>query len=161
MNTFEHLAKKKKELDKLRPLPGETIQSLEDWIKVELTYSSNAIEGNTLTRAETAEVIEKGVTAVIKGKPLKDQLEAINHAKAVEFIRQLGRQKKSHQLITEEDILAIHKTILSGVDDTWSGKYRKSDVFVRGAAVEFPAPQQVPYNMAEFMQWLESSQEDN
>src|SRR3989344_9214870 len=146
MNIFENLTKKKKELDKLRALPAETIQSLEDWIKVELTYSSNAIEGNTLTRAETAQVLEKGTAAIIKGKSLKDQLEAINHAKAVEFIRQLGRQKKSDQFITEEDILAIHKTILSGIDDTWAGKYRKSDVFVRGAAVEFPAPQKVPYH---------------
>ena len=72
MNIFENLTKKKKELDKLRPLLGQTIQSLEDWIKVELTYSSNAIEGNTLTRAETAEVLEKGAAAIIKGKSLKD-----------------------------------------------------------------------------------------
>ena len=72
MNIFENLTKKKKELDKLRALPAETIQSLEDWIKVELTYSSNAIEGNTLTRAETAEVLEKGAAAIIKGKSLKD-----------------------------------------------------------------------------------------
>lgn len=155
---LETLTKKKQELDKYRPLPGETAQSLEDWIRVELTFASNAIEGNTLTRAETAEVIEKGVTAVIKRKPLKDQLEAISHAKAVEFIKTLAKQKKGHQFITEEDILAIHKIILTGIDDPWAGKYRKTEVFIKGATVEFPSPQKVPYHMAEFGQWLEGQQ---
>ena len=41
-----------------------------------LTYTSNAIEGNTLSAAETTLVIEKGIT--IGGKPLKDHLEAID-----------------------------------------------------------------------------------
>ena len=38
------------------------------------------LKGNTLTRKETAEVLEKGITAVISEKPLRDQIEAINHA---------------------------------------------------------------------------------
>ncbi|OGY24628.1 MAG: hypothetical protein A2172_05250 [Candidatus Woykebacteria bacterium RBG_13_40_15] len=156
---LEKLVKKKQELEKLKPLSDQSAQNLAEWLKVELTYSSNAIEGNTLTRAETAEVIEKGVTAVIKGKPLKDQLEAVNHAKAIDFIKTLATQKKGHQSITEEDILAIHKTILTGIDDLWAGKYRKSEVFIRGATVELPQPQKVPYLMAEFTQWLEGQQE--
>jgi len=158
---LEKLAKKKRELEKLKPLSDINAQTLADWLKVELTYSSNAIEGNTLTRAETAEIIEKGVAAVIKGKPLKDQLEAINHAKAIDFIKVLAAQKKGHQFITEGDILAIHKTILTGIDDLWAGKYRKSEVFIRGATVELPQPQKVPYLMAEFTQWLEGQQEEH
>ena len=39
-----------------------------------MTYNSNAIEGNTLSLKETAWVIQEGIT--IKGKPLKDHLEA-------------------------------------------------------------------------------------
>lgn len=57
------LTKKKQQLDALRPLPKELIKNLEEWFRVELTYSSNAIEGNTLTRLETAEVIKKSVLA--------------------------------------------------------------------------------------------------
>lgn len=158
---LEQMTKKKRELEKLKPLSDINAQTLADWLKVELTYSSNAIEGNTLTRAETAEVIEKGVAAVIKGKPLKDQLEAINHAKAIDFIKVLATQKKGHQSITEDDILAIHKFILSGIDDTWAGSYRKTEVFIRGATVELPKPQKVPYLMAEFVQWLEGQQEEH
>jgi Fic family protein len=44
----------KRELDSLRPLNAQTVQALNEWHRVELTYSSNAIEGNTLTRSETA-----------------------------------------------------------------------------------------------------------
>lgn len=65
------LTKKKKLLDKYLPLKEEALKNLEDWLRVELTYSSNAIEGNTLTRIETAEVMEKGISAVISGKLLK------------------------------------------------------------------------------------------
>lgn len=157
--TLKRLADKKQELDSKKPLTPDVLKNLEGWLKVELTYSSNAIEGNTLTRIETAEVIEKGGSAALKGKPLKDQLEAINHAKAVEFIRDLAKQKKAHQYITEEDILAIHKIILTGIDDEWAGRYRESEVFIKGATVEFPLPQNVSYAMDEFMQWLETQQD--
>lgn len=155
------LKKRKEELDKYKPLPPELVKNLEDWFRVELTYSSNAIEGNTLSRIETAEVIERGTAAVISGKPLKDQLEAINHAKAIEFIKQLAQKKKSHQFITEQDIKDIHKIILTGIDDNWAGKYRQSEVFIRGSDAEFPLPHAVPYAMGEFIQWLESIQDVN
>ena len=152
------LTEKKEELDKQEPLTADALQNLEEWLKVELTYSSNAIEGNTLTRLETAEVIEKGGSASLKGKSLKDQLEAVNHAKAVEFIRILAKQKKGHQYITEEDIKAIHKIILTGINDEWAGRYRESEVFIKGTDVSFPLPHKVPYHMTEFVQWLESQQ---
>lgn len=156
---LKRLTQKKKELDNKKPLAVDVLKNLEEWLKVELTYSSNAIEGNTLTRIETAEVIEKGISAVLKGKPLKDQLEAINHAKAVEFIKTLAKQKKRHQFITEEDIKAIHKFILTGINDEWAGKYRQTEVFIRGAGVDFPLPHKVPYHMEKFIQWLKTQKD--
>ena len=154
---LKQLAEKKQRLDK-QPLTADVLKNLEEWLKVELTYSSNAIEGNTLSRIETAEVIEKGMAAVIEGKSLKEQLEAINHAKAVEFIKTLAKQKKGHQFVSEKDIKAIHKIILTSINDEWTGKYRQSEVFIKGAVVEFPLPHKVPYHMAEFIQWLETQQ---
>ncbi len=50
---------KKNQLDCYRPLNTALANNLRDWFRVELTYTSNAIEGNTLTRAETALVVEK------------------------------------------------------------------------------------------------------
>lgn len=59
---IEQLTQKKERLDSLRPLPDALVRNLDDWFRVELTYTSNAIEGNTLTRLETALVVEKGIT---------------------------------------------------------------------------------------------------
>ena len=158
---LKRLTAKKQELDKFKPLPQELIKSLGEWFKVEITYSSNAIEGNTLSRIETAEVIEKGISAVISGKALRDQLEAVNHAKALEFIKTLAKQRTGHQFITENDIKAIHKIILTGIDDQWAGKYRQTEVFIKGADVEFPSAHKVSYLMTEFIQWLEDQQKEH
>ncbi len=152
------LSEKKKQLDSYQPIPQELRKNIEEWLKVELTFSSNAIEGNTLTRIETAEVIERGITAVINGKPLKDQIEAINHAKALDFINQLAVTRKSHQFITEKDILAIHKIILTGIDDNWAGKYRLTEVFIRGSNAEFPMPNTLHVEMRNFINWLQAQQ---
>lgn len=159
IDRLKQLTDKKQELDKYQPLPDELLESLEEWLKVELTYSSNAIEGNTLSRLETAEVIERGVTAVISGKPLKDQLEAINHAKALEFIKDLASKRTSHQFITEEAILGIHQIILTSIKDWATGKYRTSEVFMKGSDVEFPLPRQIPRLIKEFIHWLQGQQE--
>src|ERR1035437_93369 len=157
-NILDLLSDKKRQLDTHKPLPKELITNIEEWLRVELTYTSNAIEGNTLTRIETAEVIERGVTAIISGKSLKEQLEALNHAKAVDFVKELATKLKGHQFITEQNILAIHKIILSGIDDAGAGVYRNVDVFIRGKDVEFPRPNAVPQLMKEFIHWLEGQQ---
>lgn len=155
---LQRLSAKRNEFSQLKPLPRGVTKNLEEWLKVELTYSSNAIEGNTLSRIETAEVIERGIAATISGKSLKDQLEAINHAKAVEFVKELANKRKSHQFITEEDILAIHKIILTQIMDDWAGKYRKTQVFIRGADIELPEPQKVPLLMKKFIESLAGQQ---
>ena len=161
LSKLQELTNKKAQFDNLKPLNPELENQLEDWLKTELTYSSNAIEGNTLTRQETAEVIKKGISATISGKPLKDQLEAINHGEAVEYIRGLAEKLKGHQFITEKHILAIHRIILGGIDDKWAGRYRETEVFIRGANVTLPPPQKVTYLMDDFIQWLEMQQEEH
>jgi len=159
MSNLDLLTSKKKKLESLKPIDEHTLQNLEDWLKVELTYSSNAIEGNTLSRMETAEVLEKGVSATISGKPLKDQIEAINHAKALDFIKELAKKRKSHQFIAEEDILGVHRLILSGIIDDWAGRYRQTQVYIRGTNLDLPKPNDVPILMRKFIEWLADQQE--
>ena len=89
---LKQLIKKKAQLDKLRPLPPELVQNLEEWFKVELTYSSNAIEGNTLSRQETALVVDKGIT--VDGKSIAEHLEATNHAEALDYVKKLAEAIK-------------------------------------------------------------------
>src|ERR1700751_6306812 len=52
------IAAKKAELDRLRPQAPHGLANLNQSYHIELTYTSNAIEGNTLTAAETRMVIE-------------------------------------------------------------------------------------------------------
>ena len=89
------------------------VRNLEDWFRVELTFTSNTIDGNTLTRSETAFVVEKGLT--VGGKSLSEHLEAINHSHALDWIKELVKRKPDS--LTEKDILHIHGLILKGVDD--------------------------------------------
>lgn len=157
-NILEQLTKKQQQLQTLLPMNHDQKDHLEDWLKIELTYSSNAIEGNTLTRIETAEVIEKGVGVIISGKSLQDQLEAINHAKAIGFIQDLAKKRDSHQFITEQEILSIQKMLLTGIHDDWAGVYRQIEIFVRGSNTDFPLPHEVPTLMKRFVSWLSEQQ---
>ena len=75
---------KKRELDKLRPLPPSIVQKLKEQFLIEWTYNSNAIEGNTLTLQETELVLNRGLT--IGNKSLKEHFEAINHKECIELI---------------------------------------------------------------------------
>ena len=65
------IQEKKTLLDRLQPMLADTLAHLQKYYDVELTYTSNAIEGNTLTHRETAEVIEHGITVGGKSKPEK------------------------------------------------------------------------------------------
>jgi len=87
---YGKLTEKKARLDGYRPLPPELVKNLEQWFIVELTYTSNAIEGNTLTRKETAVVVEKGLT--VSGKSLVEHLEATNHAHALQKVLKLAER---------------------------------------------------------------------
>ena len=73
----------KKAIDSRRPLSKEEIKEHDEYYRIGLTYSSNALEGNTLTLTETKVLLEDGLTA--GGKPLKDCYEAVGHTKAYDY----------------------------------------------------------------------------
>jgi Fic family protein len=115
------IAAKKERLDKLRPLSGKALAALEHYQDVELTFTSNAIEGNTLTRVETSIVIEKGIT--VSSKPLKDHLEAVDHYNALRYVRELARQDTA---LTEGDVRNLHKLVVQRSDPDIAGRYADS-----------------------------------
>ena len=153
---LQPLQAKKQRLNSYKPLQNELIKNLEEWFRVELTYTSNAIEGNTLTRQETAMVVEEGLT--VQGKSLVEHQEAINHAKAFDFIQMLVSKKR--QELTARDILDIHSIILNKIDDPNKGRYRNVAVRLRGSETILPNAPKVPELMDEFIAWLQSEIED-
>lgn len=104
-----------------------------DYLSTELAYTSNAIEGNTLTRKETALIISKDITS--GSKPLKDYIEAKNHAMAFNLVLELSKKKSD---IEQDDILRIHRQILKGIDDDFVGRYRNVSVRIAGSQTVFP-----------------------
>lgn len=151
------LNKKKAKLDALRPFDEEFAKNMEDWFRIELTYTSNAIEGNTLSREETAAVLEKGIT--VKSKSLKEHMEAVNHSRAVETVFEYA--KKGNKGISEQDILNLHAIILRGIDDSQAGRYRNVPVRVVGSNVIFPNPAKVPQLMEDFSSTLNLKDKKN
>ena len=126
------------------------------WLKSELAYTSNAIEGNTLTRKETELVIEENITS--SSKPLTYYLEAKNHANA---FNQIIEWVNTNQVITEKEILNLHKIILNGINDKEAGFYRNCAVRISGSRVLLPNPMKVPLLMEHFCNWLNEQDFNN
>lgn len=85
---IKEIDEKKKILDSKRPFDKTAIKNLKQYFDVELTYNSNAIEGNTLTITETKVILEDGLT-IGKGKTLKEHLEVINHKEAIDYVEDI------------------------------------------------------------------------
>lgn len=148
---FSIIDDKKTIIDSHRPFSQNMNRQLRDKLIIEWTYNSNAIEGNTLTLSETKVVIENGIT--IKGKPLKDHLEIINHKEAIEYIEDLVSKNVK---LSEYDIKAVHYLILKEIDSTNAGKYRNENVFISGAKHVPPIYTNVPYEMQKMIEKYQS-----
>ena len=144
----------KVKLNSLTPLPPVLLQNLDEWFTIELTYSSNAIEGNTLTRQETSLVVKEGLT--VEGKTLREHLEAINHVEAFKYLKNLVHQKLS--ALKESHILKLHQILLDKIDDTNAGQYRNVAVRIAGSTTILPNPVKVPTLMNEFIAWLKTQE---
>ena len=118
-----------------------------------MTYNSNAIEGNSLTLKETWLVINEGIT--VKGKPLKDHLEAKDHQAALEYLYDLIDKNKKHT-ISERLIRTLHQIIVQETDREWAGRYRNANVIIGGAKHAPPDALAVPHQMRDLMAWLNS-----
>lgn len=130
-------------LDTKRPLTKSHLAKLMDYYKVEYTYDSNRIEGNTMTLKETALVIEKGLT--ISGKSVREHFETVNHAEAIDMLFELVNNAMS---LNEYLVKQIHGLILRGIDKENAGKYRDVNVRISGSK-HFPPE---PYLLAKLME---------
>lgn len=134
------------QLSALRPLPEEALKKIQDALDIEYTYESNRIEGNTLTLQETALVVNEGVT--ISGKSMREHLEAINHAEAIDYIKDIAKKDIE---ISEHTIKEIHALILHGIDRENAGKYRTVPVMISGSTHMPPQPYLIEKQMEDFI----------
>ena len=154
-NKLKQIDKLQKEIDSIRPITIEEIKQLKEYYRIGLTYSSNAIEGNSLTESETKIILEDGIT--IGGKTLKDHLEVVGHSDAYDYILQLSKNKT----IKEKDIKKLHRLFYRKIDETNAGKYRKVRVFITGSAFNVPPPSKIKELMIQFTNDIDRLRNDN
>jgi len=79
--------------------------AIKERLKIEWIYTSNAIEGNTVSLGDTAFIVEEGLT--VSGITLREHEEVVGHARAIDIIYELLNKDE----ISEEDLFNLHKAV--------------------------------------------------
>ncbi len=152
LQAIQQVDKLKGWLDSFRPFSPIVVAELKKLYDVQLTYNSNAIEGNTLTQRETALVLESGIT--IGGKTLREHLEVIGHKDAIDYIETLAQPETE---VGEWEIKQIHNLILQAIAPEEAGRYRQLDVKAAGTGYVYPPHYLLNELMQEFTAWLKAA----
>lgn len=168
---LEQIDAKKAEIDALRPIDALQERRIMDKFRLEWTYHSNAIEGNTLTFGETKAFLLHGITA--QGKPFRDYLDIKGHHKAIDLLADIVKQKTP---LTEAILRELHKTILIEPYDVPAqtmdgqptkrrivpGEYKTTSNHVETSTGEirfYSSPEATPSEMADLVAWYRKSLE--
>lgn len=155
-------------INSCRPLSPSLENAITSKLKLEWTYNSNALEGNTLSLGETAFFLREGLTS--EGKPLQDFLEAKNHAEAIEALEIFITEKKE---LSEFFIKSLHSILMQGISSTpakssdgkniqkklHAGEYKKEANHVltlSGKIHKYCDPLQVKNEMENLLTWLQT-----
>ena len=123
----------------------ENKEYIEDFV-TRSTYHSNAIEGSTLTYAETYAILYNDNSFKIEGREPREIYEAINHKKALELVLKSIENKEEFD---ERLIKRVNETINKDIKDTIG--YRTVQVFIRGSEDVPPSPEKIPNLMNYFI----------
>lgn len=134
---------------KARPFEGEMLKQVRDFFRISTTWSSNALEGNTLTISETKVLLEDGIT--VGGKSLREALEAYGHSHAYDYMFSLIDKKT----IRESDIKELHRLFYSGISESKAGVYRTVRVVITGSSYPVCAPDKIGQEIKYLCDWIE------
>ena len=137
-----------------RPLSEAEVKELDAYYRIGMTYSSNALEGNSLTLSETKVLLEDGIT--VGGKSIRDCYEATGHARAYDYMLMIARSDSFS--ISEDVIRHLHYLFYNGTDPETAGEYRKGQVFITGTEYVPPIAEEVPKCMAALVTELAEQQ---
>lgn len=110
----------------------------------EMVYNSNAIENSTLTLDDTEKILSGGTLA--RNVNVREVFEAKNLAKLTEYLLE-----KNKSVLNINRILALHKTLLTNIDDHIAGRFRSGKEWVRVGNHLGANPQFVPTLMQELV----------
>ncbi|MDP1721590.1 MAG: Fic family protein [Candidatus Gottesmanbacteria bacterium] len=127
----------KKEFDELRVGKDTLLTVIDEAELPEAVYNSNAIENSTLTLSDTEKILLEA-EASVDASP-REIFEAKNLARVSEYLR---GKAETHDL-DKETILSLHKMLMTGINDSIAGRFRKAGEYVRVGTHVAPAPEQV------------------
>ncbi len=154
MDILERVDCFQKIINGLRPLEGEMLDQIKDYYRIGLTWTSNALEGNSLTESETKVLLEDGLT--VGGRPLRDVFEAVDHAKAYDFMFSLLKSRR----IDEASVLHMHELFYKNIEPEYAGRYRDIRVIITGSKYPTTAPEKLDREMQGLFAWI-SRERDN
>ena len=128
-------------------LPEELIRNYEAAFNVEYAHNSTAIEGNTLSLAETKLLLEDKLS--VGGKELREIYEITNHAKAFDYVKLRVSEGKA---LDENIVKDIHERLTENIFP--GGVYRNVNVRITGAAFEPPSPEAMYVQIKNFYEDL-------
>nr|CDS34457.1 adenosine monophosphate protein transferase [Hymenolepis microstoma] len=116
-------------------------------------YHSNAIEGNTLSLAQTRSLLETRLA--VGGKSMQEQNEVLGLDAAFKYLNNTLLTGTLTR-ISLKDILELHRRVLSFVDISEAGRLRKTQVFVGDHTP--PPASMLPELMEELVDWMNSEE---
>lgn len=140
-------------MDTYRPLSPLEIKQLEKNIRIEHVWSSAAIEGNTMTEAETAAIIDGGLGATIHGKTIKETLEIVDLNEAYTYMKDLATKKEPIRI---DDIRNLNRisTLETMQPKSEAGSYRTIEVYPYGSTARpYAKPYDIPEKMEQLQKW--------
>lgn len=127
----------KKEFDERRAGKDALLAVIDEAELPEAVYNSNAIENSTLSLSDTEKILLEA-EASVDASP-REIFEAKNLANVSAYMR----EKANAADADKATILLLHKMLLTGIDDSISGRFRKRGEYVRVGTHIAPAPEHV------------------
>lgn len=112
---------------------------------IDFTYDTQRIEGSTLTRRETADLLERGIAP--KNKPMRDAHEAQAHR---DLFFEILKSKKELSL---HEITEWHWKLFNKTKPDIAGKLRTYQVGIGQSKFMPPSPVEVYPMLTEFFKW--------
>ncbi|WP_314396506.1 Fic family protein [Leptotrichia shahii] len=132
-------------LNKERPLNDGILRKLQNNLRTEFIYNSNAIEGNTLTLRETDIILQFGIT--VKGKSLKEHNEVKGQEYALDFLNEVLKKEES---LSIRLIREFHALILNDDKDN-RGRFKQENNTILGAKFQTTPFYQVEEKLQELI----------
>lgn len=149
---IDKTGKAREAIRKKRPFEGAALKQVKDFYRIDLVWSSEALEGNTLTISETKVLLEDGIT--VSGKPLKDALRTYGHGQAYDYMYDLMNEKT----LTIENIKQIHRLLMEKERIEIAGRYKTMENFISGSSYTTISCNNLEKEMNRLSIWMEENE---